>query len=387
VSLKSRRVTLLLLAIVALIVQCPPAAWAQQQQEIDTYLRLLDGYRAYDETVARALGNFWEKLELEGPSATDRLAKLVPIELGPISQMALTDLAFGAFLRDKKLVADTHLALAQRWIDFNLMKTVADRIQHERQLRFARDWYHAIIWLRFAHAEAGHAAQILRVAREKFPDDPEVFLSSGTFEAMQLTRMRVESGRPRKRAPLPFSNIRLPPNDQPASFQTTGSLAKQYLNKAIQLDPNAAEARIRLAYLLDSDGSQQFEEAARLLNEAHAIDPKPPLSYLAALFAGDVEERREQPDAAAGWYRKAIADCPRAQTARLALSHLQLRLKEGFPGAQNTLRPLVGGPPPEDGVCEPDPWRTYEFGQSWRLTELVVRMRRYVREPVEGSQP
>jgi tetratricopeptide (TPR) repeat protein len=383
VSLQSRRVTLLLL-VVALIVQRPPDAWAQQ--ELYIYLRLLEGYRAYDESVARALGDFWEKLELDGPSATDRLFKQVPIELGPISQMALTDLAFGAFLRDKKLVADTHLALAQRWIDFDLMKTLADRVQHERQLRFARDWYHAVIWLRFAHAEVRHAAEILRVAREKFPDDPEVLLSSGTFEAMELTRLRVESGRPRKSAPSPLG-IRPPLEDVPRGFQERASVAMKYLNRAIQLDPNAAEARIRLAYLFDTDWSHQFEEAAKLLDEAHAIDPKPPLSYLAALFAGDVEERREQPDAAAGWYRKAIADCPRAQTARLALSHLQLRLKEGFQGAQNTLRPLVGGPPPEDGVCEPDPWRTYEFGQSWRLTELVVRMRRYVREPVEGSQP
>lgn len=356
----------------------------------DTYLRLLDGYRLHNETSARELGDFWEQLESHGPSATDGLAKRIPIELGPLSQMALTDLALAAFVRNAKGVANTHLALAQRWIDFNLTRSANDPSQQQRQLRFAHDWYHAIIWLRFARAEGPEADAILAAARLKFPDDPEVLLSSGTFEAMELTRMRIEA-RPPPSRPAPSGLNSLQSSFVPA-FALNGLRmrvlkAAKYFQGAIDLDPNAAEARIRLAYLICIEGPTRYAEALKLLNEAHTIEPKPPLSYLAALFAGDIEERQEHRDEAAHRYRQAIADCPRAQTARLALSHLQLQLKEGLAGAQNSLRPLIGGPPDQDNVCEPDPWRTYEFGQAWRLTDLITTMRKYVREPAEGSQP
>jgi tetratricopeptide (TPR) repeat protein len=397
VSLHRRWSTVILVVAAAL---CPPDVRAQertrdpvsampQSDKPDTYLRLLEGYRVYDETLARELGDFWEELESHGPNATDGLAKRIPIELGPLSQMALTDLALAAFARGARAVANTHLLLAQRWVDVNLTRTSSDPVQQQRQLRFAHDWYHAIIWLRFARAEGPLADTILRAARLKFPDDPEVLLSSGTFEAMEHTRMRVESRQVTRTLSQETLGAQVTPMIKrgPNEFRTREVEAIKYFTRAIQLDPSAAEARIRLAFLFTVDGPGRFDEATKLLNEAHTIDPKPPLSYLAALFAGDVEERLEHRDAAALWYRRAIADCPRAQTARLALSHLQLQLKEGLTGAQNSLRPLIGGPPHEDGVCEPDPWRNYEFGQSWRLADLIVTMRKYVREPVEGSQP
>ena len=117
-----------------------------------------------------------------------------------------------------------------------------------------------------------------------------------------------------------------------------------------------------------------------LLKEARAIDSKPPLGYLAALFAGSIEEARQHPDAASSWYRKAIDDCPRAQTARFALSHLQLDQQGDMQGAQDTLGPLVAGPPVTADGCEPDPWRVYDFGQFWRLHEHLEQMRTMVRE-------
>ena len=53
--------------------------------------------------------------------------------------------------------------------------------------------------------------------------------------------------------------------------------------------------------------------------------------------------------------------------------------------AQNTLRPLIGGPPATLDACEPDPWRLYDYGQGWRLPGQLARMREMVRETLPGD--
>jgi tetratricopeptide (TPR) repeat protein len=303
----------------------------------------------------------------------------VPSAQAPLSVMALTDLGLAALARGDREVGNRHLEVAQRWVD----QLLASNPNPSAPLRrFARKWYLAMIWLRFARAEGPDASKLLEVARAKFPADPEVLLSSGTFEAMEITRDRVERGGGRHRA------------DRDSRVNSYGLSAPQvqvirasgYFRDAIKLDPNNAEARLRLAWLRFTTQSLEFSGELTLLKEARALAPKPPLSYLAALFAGRIEEELKHLDAAALWYRTAIAECPLAQTARLGLSHIQLDQNE-IVASRNTLRPLIGRSPKEDYVCEPDPWRVYEFGQSWRLTDWIVAMRKEVREPAEGSQP
>jgi tetratricopeptide (TPR) repeat protein len=203
-----------------------------------------------------------------------------------------------------------------------------------------------------------------------------VLLSSGTFEAMELTRKRIERALIREHA----NSLGL------FSWQVQLVRAIGYFREAIRIDPNNAEARLRLAWLLYTNQSLEFDQELTLLNETRALAPKAPLSYLAALFAGRIQKELKHLDAAAGWYRTAIAECPLAQTARVGLSHVQLDQNQ-IVAARNTLRPLSGGTPREDGMCEPDPWRIYEFGQSWRLSDWITAMRKFVREPAESSQP
>jgi tetratricopeptide (TPR) repeat protein len=353
--------------------------WPSHVCAQDSYRRLLDGYRNYDETAARELGDFWEALERRGTNGTDPLMRSVPPAQAPLSVMALTDLGLAALARGDREVGNRHLEVAQRWVD-QLLASNADPSTPLH--RFARKWYLAVIWVRFARAEGSDASKLLDVARAKFPADPEVLLSSGTFEAMEITRDRVERGGGRHRA------------DRDSRVNSYGLSAPQvqvirasgYFREAIKLDPNNAEARLRLAWLRFTTQSLDFSGELTLLKEARTLAPKPPLSYLAALFAGRIEEELKHLDAAALWYRTAIAECPAAQTARLGLSHIQLDQHE-IVASRNTLRPLIGRPAKEDYVCEPDPWRVYEFGQSWRLTDWIVAMRKEVREPAEGSQP
>jgi len=348
-------------------------------QPSSSYPQLLDGYRRYDDAVARELGVFWVHLETENEKAIAPLMAGTPREQWPLSIMALTDLALAALERGDKEIGNRHLSIAQRWIDQIPVRSAGPSTPITR---FARKWYLAAIWLRFARAEVEESERLLERARVLFPDDADVLLSAGTFEAMELTRRRIERGsaKPAGRGQFTGHNYGL----RAPELQLIK--ATYYFQDAIKIDPNNAEARIRLAWLRFVSESVDYAGALTLLKEARALAPKPPLSYLAALFSGRIEEQTKHVDAADVWYRTAIADCPLAQTARIGLSHVQLDKNEAV-ASRNTLRPLIKSARRDDYVCEPDPWRIYEFGQAWRLTDWIAVMRKDVREPQEGSQP
>jgi tetratricopeptide (TPR) repeat protein len=346
-----------------------------------TYVRLLERYRVDDEGAARDLASFWTEMHATHRDAVPLLLQRQSIRLALLAEMAFTDLALDAFTREDVPRGNAHLEAAEHLIDVELAKPSPGERQaaaREQQRRFARDWYHAVIWLHFARLEGGQVPAVLRRARDRFPDDPELLLSSGTYEELEMTRLTIErhtEPRENRGGQLQMDRVR----------RSLRAMADY--RQAIAMDPTAAEARVRLAYALMRTGDHQREEALTLLHQARAIDSKPPLAYLAALFAGAIEEERKQFPAAGVWYRTAIATCPRAQTSRLAYSHLQLEESDNLRAAQSTLRPLIGGPPRPDSVCEPDPWRLYEFGQAWRLDALITAMRKQVREPAEGSEP
>jgi tetratricopeptide (TPR) repeat protein len=345
-----------------------------------TLLSLLDRYRATDADVLPEIGRYWYRLYTTDRETIPSLMQRVPVEIAPLAEMALTEVAILAFEREQTKLANAHLSTAERFIDVKVKSLLHwDDAARERQIRFELDWYKAIIWLRCARGELLEGRAIMDRALGKFPHDPDVLLSAGTYEELGFTRIPIEKSRDR---PTPGSREK---------FVETAARRQRaigFFREAIQLDPNAAEARIRLAFLLAMLGDSRREDAVTLLKEARAIETKPPLGYLAALFAGNVEEERKQLETASTWYRTAIADCPLAQTARLALSHLQLDQYDNIRPAQNTLRPLTGSPPStaREG-CEPDPWRLYDFGQAWRLHEHLEHMRRMVRETPQASAP
>jgi tetratricopeptide (TPR) repeat protein len=307
----------------------------------------------------------------------------VPVEMAPLAEMALTDVALLTFENEQTgnqtRLANRHLATAERFIDVKLKSLIHwGDAARDRQIRFELDWYKAIIWLRCARLELAEENAIIDRALRRFPNDPEILLSAGTFEELGFTRSHIETSGDRRR------------QGSREKFVETAARRQRaigFFREAIRLDPNAAEARIRLAFLLTMLGDSRREEAMTLLKEARAIESNPPLGYLAALFAGSVEEERKQWEAASTWYRTAIADCPLAQTARIADSHLLLDQYDNMRPAQNMLRPLIGGPSAKHVGCEPDPWRQYDFGQAWRLNDQLDSMRRMVREAPQTSEP
>ena len=365
---------------ILLIVATPLRAQTQKPEEafalpIPTYLQLLDGYRRYDSEATRDLRVFWERFERVHEKVLSLFIQMVPREVWPISVMALTDLGFDASARGDKKLGDRHLRIAGRWVDQILEVNPSPSMPMNR---FARKWYLAVIWQRFVRFERSDAEELLERARELFPNDPEVLLSSGSLEEMELTFTRLLRG--------PRTGREVTSNFGVFAPEMQMIKASGYFREAIRLDPGNAEARIRLAWLRTVSQTMDFSGGLTLLKEARALAPKPPLSYLAALFSGRIEEELKHLDAAASWYRTAIAECPLAQTARLGLSHVQLDQDE-IVSSRNTLRPLIHSSRTLDYACEPDPWNMYEFGQAWRRTDWIAAMRKEVREPMEGSQP
>jgi tetratricopeptide (TPR) repeat protein len=371
---------------------------------VDAYVRLLERYRVSADADTKDpsaplfadLRAFWSSIygtydaHLEHSMA---IVRITPDDLVPLAAMAVTDLGIALLNHHDVEIGDHYVIIAGLFVD-RLMASVeavraAKKPPTERDLdreRFAREWHHLMIWLRMARSEQDQARRALNRARSRFPDDAELPLSEGSLEELEAQRLRLErSGNGRSPSPLSKATIELNKH-----ILTAISSYRQ----AIARDPNAAEARIRLAFLLTTQGGHAREEARTLLKEAQALTTKPQLTYLAALFAGNVDEQRGDEAAASLSYRTAIATCPRAQTARLALSHLQLHASDDERAAHSTLRPLIGGPPAVDWVCEPDPWRMYDLGQAWRLPELVPMLRKQVKEAAKsatasgsGSQP
>jgi len=364
------------------VVCCLPAA-AQEptpnkspedkfNEKYGTYLELLEGYRAYDADKARKLGDFWEKLEPDH-GAVYAMIHLTPLALAPLSQMALTDLAIDAYGHKQGWVGSEHMSVAEQWITYTLAMTSRD--PNAPQRRFARNWYLAAICLHFSRGDGPRVKKFIDRALELFPADSDILLAAGSYEDLEYNRDRREH--PRRHARTQEDVVEL---------QQEVVRAMRYYREAIRLDANNAEARIRLAFLIHNAMPSHYDEAMTLLKEATAQADKPPLSNLAALYGGLVEEHAGHLDEASRRYRNAVAICPRAQTARLALSHVQLD-QDLRQSAQNTLRPMTGPLPQQDNVCEPDPWRLYDFGQAWRFDDQIRLMRRQVREPAEGSRP
>jgi tetratricopeptide (TPR) repeat protein len=346
-------------------------------REYGDLVRLLDRYRGEESGALDEIGAFWTRLYTTDRDTIPMLIKRLPLSLAPRAEMALTDLAFGAFSTNQVKQANWYLDTVEDFFDWTLGKSVEGTdADHARQFRFANDWYKAMIWLRFARMERAELAHALERAEWRFHGDPEVHLARASYEELEFTRLRGERR----------SDPRKPTGGRQSVELTAREVrAVHFYRDLIRRDPKSAEGRIRLAYLMMFRGDGQRAEALTLLMEAYDLAGKPPLSYLAALFAGDIEERGHRLDAASVWYRRAIAACPRAQTARLAYSHLLLDRQDDIRIAQNALRPLIGGPQPKADACEPDPWRMYEFGPAWRLNALLDSLHKQVHEPAEKS--
>jgi tetratricopeptide (TPR) repeat protein len=148
--------------------------------------------------------------------------------------------------------------------------------------------------------------------------------------------------------------------------------AQQRLRGALALSPGLVEARLRLGHVEWRLG--QAPEAQATLEAVLAAQPAGPVGFLAHLFLGRLHEDAGRLPEAVSCYEAALALEPTAQSARLALSHVHLRLGDAAAArAEAGAAVGAGGHRSRD-----DPYWLYPWGAAVGVEERLEALRREV---------
>jgi tetratricopeptide (TPR) repeat protein len=154
--------------------------------------------------------------------------------------------------------------------------------------------------------------------------------------------------------------------DVPAEDKTDEE-AEKLFRQAITIDPNYAEARVRLARLLER--RTQYDEAVAQVEQALAAKPANTVAYFAHVVAGRTELARGHASDALGHYRAALAIFPAAQSALLGASQAAV-INSDVPGALTLVQQLGE----QTAVFDADPWWNYDLGAGRDVDDLMVAL-------------
>ena len=215
-----------------------------------------------------------------------------------------------------------------------------------RNTPLLRTWY--LMWEAFRQgfAIAGNApiSDYLDDGLNAFPDDSDMLLSAGA------------------RSELMWWGAAQNPQRDPAGRSRSGenllNEARRYLQKSVEANPKAIEARIRLGRVLVLLG--RFDAAGEQLT-GPSQSGQPAFEYLRLLFLGDLRERQNDPAGALVAYEEAIGLTPSPQSARLAAAQVSHSMGRRTDAARVAMQAM------NTPMTENDPWWGYQRGQSWRL--------------------
>ncbi len=229
----------------------------------------------------------------------------------------------------------------------------------------ARVWYRATSALLQQWGEYPELRLQIAAAHDELGDDPVLLLYEGTTHqayAGPLVQRALESmarrGQPdllgAAAAGLGASRYAVQhPYDGPGRPQSPGDERKRaewLFRRALSVDPDLTEARVRLAQVLGDGGSH--DEALR---ELRRVDPQAQpawLDYYASLLLGREEAAAGDPSAARQAFERARAAYPAAQAPVMGLSSLAL-----LGGDVVEAEAIVDRLPDETGG---DPWLTID---------------------------
>jgi tetratricopeptide (TPR) repeat protein len=232
---------------------------------------------------------------------------------------------------------------------------------------FVRAWYVTVS----AHLERDlrltEADRHLTRARELFPRDAGILFAGGCVMEEQTSPL-IQQG---------LRSIVAPPGVTFAVRSVGAFLnnAEGLFRRATELDPQLAEARLRLARIVGSRG--QHDAAIGYLQTVVASERRPDLLYLAHLFLGDEERALERWTAAQSSYERAAALYPLAQSPLLALSHLA-RARGDRAAAVRFVERLLQLP--AASIVRHDPWWNYYQMQGQNADALFEDLYRRVSE-------
>jgi tetratricopeptide (TPR) repeat protein len=363
----------------------PPAAQSQKREGSSRpYGELIELYRRdevaeavtelarVDETGVRALGGSWFH---DAGSGRRRADDVPPSEL-ELAAMLHTDCAFAllanapsAFVQQgvpragvspRRIsgevpphvrLADVHLELADHLLDAADTRSWESGTSQRPSPSFHARWYLAVAM--FMHrSEVSFGDKWIDRGLARFPRDGGLLLEAGV-------------GREQLAIFPPFRAFSL------ADRQGALQRARDYFERALEVHPGLAEARVRLARVrvdLEPEG------ALSAITELRAVADNGPgddVSYLANLFLGDLQERAGDLAAAETRFRAAIALAPEAQAARTALAHLLYRTGDRQ-GAVAVSREALAN---DCAEIDCDPWWRYPRTQLRSFDELLLGLR------------
>jgi tetratricopeptide (TPR) repeat protein len=253
-------------------------------------------------------------------------------------------------------------------VHWEIARMLLDKIQPPGMERPApvkddmvRQWYRATAaWMQFVE---DHDSVHLGRAREIFPDDPDlVFLAACQREAFGAPAIQTAV----RSIVMPFGFTMAVGN---ARHELQA--AEELFRRAVELKPDFAEARLRLARVRGVLG--RHEEAAKELRAWPAAGAELGLQYYAALFLGAEEEALGGLEAARVAYTRAAELFPTAQSPWLGLSELARRRGDRA-SALTALQRMFALSPIE--AEREDPWWNYHVAQARNVDELLYAVRR-----------
>jgi tetratricopeptide (TPR) repeat protein len=216
-----------------------------------------------------------------------------------------------------------------------------------------------------AQFEPAHG--LLRRALRHHPDDAELITALGSVtETVAALRHYELPPSARQRLKLGSGEYRTEGGGGGSLPGVSLPRAEADYQRAIALDPNLFEARLRLGRVRLSQG--RAEEALPDLERVATEAPRPAQRYLARLFEGRARERLGDLKGAVDAYRAAVAQAPGAQAGVLALGRALGRAGDPA-GAQ------LAFDSSSRGGAAADPWLGYQCGQPERIEELAFELR------------
>lgn len=223
---------------------------------------------------------------------------------------------------------------------------------------FVRDWYLLVVSQFASLGQLPSLRQHITDGLARFRDDPELLLARGSLHEQDadasvvdrslLTRVYTPSFIAQRRRQLLY--------------------ARDDYARAGRATPAPAEARLRWARVQGLLG--QTSAAIDGLAEVASSDAPTFLRYLALLFVGELQEQNQDGIAARAAYEAALAEWPRSNAPKLALSRLAMAS-----GDMTSARQWLAKSFAEAGPERTDPWWDYLHGQSWRGDDRLASLR------------
>ena len=235
---------------------------------------------------------------------------------------------------------------------------------------FASQWYQTVSNALKLRAEAGLVELLLKLGRERAPDDPGVLMASAIL-------LEWEAGFPLGETPTDVGQSVVA--ERYIRELSKGRLerlrpAEAWLRRILEMDANHDTARLHLGrvYMIrraDRDAQRSFDA---IIARGERADRQ--LLYMAMLFTGGLEERAGRFDTAVRHYERAASTLPHAQTAQLACAGVLQRAGH-VDKARAAMAAMLGRP----REPEADPWWYYLVDSPTAVDGRLSGLRKAVR--------